>query len=140
MVNGSSRQTLLGSVTPSYLLDVNDVSGVTYKDTTNKHSLDNSDWQTHLFYFSAQHWSPPGLCAQPCPIDTAHPCDDDVWDCTPRHQEGAIVKCTTPPSSTTLQTSICERSYKEEINCLTEWCTENNLLCNVSKTNLSRGD
>ena len=26
---------------------------------------ESSDWQSHLLYVSAQHWSPPGLRAQP---------------------------------------------------------------------------
>ena len=32
-----------------------------------------SDWQSHLLYVSAEHRSPPGLCAQPPPVHTVHP-------------------------------------------------------------------
>ncbi len=39
----------------------------------------------------------------------------------------------TPPSSAGFQKND-EFSYREEINHLAEWCTENNLLLNVSKT------
>lgn len=31
---------------------------------------DSSDRQSHILYFSIQHWSPPGMCAQPPPIYT----------------------------------------------------------------------
>ena len=56
-------------------------------------------------------------------------------DCSFRHHENSIVK---PTDGTDIIISRImnnnESLYREEINNLAEWCTENNLLLNVSKT------
>ncbi len=55
-------------------------------------------------------------------------------DCNPRHGENSIVRFADDTTIIGRISSNDEFSYREEINHLAEWCTENNLLLNVSKT------
>ncbi len=55
-------------------------------------------------------------------------------DCNPRHEENSIVKFADDTTIIGRISNNDEFSYHEDINHLAEWCTENNLLLNVSKT------
>lgn len=42
---------------------------------TETQTAGSSDWRSHLLHFCSEHRSPPGLCAQPTPVNTVH-CTD----------------------------------------------------------------
>ncbi len=56
-------------------------------------------------------------------------------DCSPRHGENSVVKFVDDTTITGQISNNDETSYQEEINNLAEWCTENNLLPNIRKSN-----
>ncbi len=49
-------------------------------------------------------------------------------DCSPRHGENSVVKSMDDTTIIGQITNNDETSYREEINNLAGWCTENNLL------------
>lgn len=94
-----------------------------------KQTTQSSDWQTHPLYVGAQHWSSPGLCAQPPPFHT-----QDYFSHSGRQsQTFSIVKYVDNSTNNDRITNRNESSYWEEINSPAEWSTENHLLLNMSK-------
>ena len=59
-----ANSTLWALVFNTMQLDI----GLSHRQTT-----DSSDQQSHVFYISGQHQSPPGLCDQPNPVHTVYP-------------------------------------------------------------------
>ncbi len=55
-------------------------------------------------------------------------------DCSPWHGENSFVELADYTTVIGQISNSDETSYREEINNLSEWCTENNLLLNIRKT------
>ena len=55
-------------------------------------------------------------------------------DCTPTHPENAIIKFADDTTIVGLISGGDETAYREEIQRMAAWCSENNLILNTSKT------
>ena len=55
-------------------------------------------------------------------------------DCTPTHPENAIIKFADDTTIVGLISGGDETAYREEIQRMAAWCSENNLILNTSET------
>ncbi|KAK1790955.1 hypothetical protein P4O66_014791 [Electrophorus voltai] len=84
--------------------------------------------QLRLTHPHPRHWSSPGLCPKPLLYSLY------TYDCTATSSSTIIVKFADDTVVIGLILDNDERAYLEEIKHLENWCQENNLLLNVSKT------
>ena len=102
----------LGSSLCTQILD----TGLPQQQTT-KHQ----DGRMNIIHSHPEHWHTTGLCPQPPPLLPLHP-----WLLPhPHHQHHSQV-CWWHILG--LITKNSESAYREEIQHLTEWCSENNLV------------
>ncbi len=57
-----------------------------------------------------------------------------TYECNPRHGKNSVLKFADDTNITGRISNSDETSYWEDVHHLAEWCTENNLLLNLSKT------
>ncbi|KAF7654175.1 hypothetical protein LDENG_00072940, partial [Lucifuga dentata] len=55
-------------------------------------------------------------------------------DCTPSHNSNTLIKCADDTTIVGLITNNNETAYREEVQTLTIWCKDNNLILNTKKT------
>ncbi len=90
---------------------------------TNRQTAGGQSRQQNLLPTDPQHWSPSGLCS----LLYTH-------DCVAKHSSNVIIKFADDTTVVGLITDDDESAYREEVHTLTNWCHNNNLSLNISKT------
>ena len=57
-----------------------------------------------------------------------------TYDCTPRHSNNVLIKFADDTTVIGPINNDDESAYRDDVECLTDWCERNNLELNVSKT------
>ncbi len=93
-----------------------------------KQTPDSLDWWSHLLHTSVLNTGAPQVCVLSPLLFTLY-----TYNCDNRHGENSVVKFANDTTTISQITNNKEISYREQINNLAEWCTENNLLLNIRK-------
>lgn len=84
-------------------------------------------WRPHLIQHHPQHWHSPGLCSQSTLIQFPH-------TSTLLFNTNFTYKFGDDIAVVGMITNNNEVTYREEVQALTSWCQNNDLLLNTSKT------
>ncbi|KAI3354371.1 hypothetical protein L3Q82_018898, partial [Scortum barcoo] len=99
------------------------------RDFLSQQASGGENAEQHILYTGPEHRHTTGLRAQPSPLFTLF-----TSDCSAIHSTNTIVKFADDTTIVGLISDNDETHYREEIQHLTQWCSNNNLILNTSKT------